>query len=389
MNKEEIKKLDQEKIVGTYSRYDMVADHGKGARCVSVDGKEYIDFTAGIGVNCLGFCDDGWVEAVTAQLKKLQHVSNLFYSEPQVKAADLLTKRTGLKKVFFGNSGAEANEAAIKTARKYGTTQRGVHVNKIISLANSFHGRTMATITATGQEKYHKFFTPFLEGFKYCEANNIEQLKSLVDDDTCAIMMEMVQGEGGVLDLDPDFVKAAEQLCHEHDLVFIVDEVQTGIGRTGKLFAYEYFDVTPDIVTFAKGIGGGLPIGGVLFGEKCCDVLKPGDHGTTYGGNPVACAGTVEVLTRIDDAFLEEVQKKSAYLKDKLQALPHVTSVSGLGLMLGVSLEGKEAPDVVKKALEEGLMVLTAKDKVRLLPPLTITYDEIDQGIEILKKALS
>ena len=389
MNKEEIKKLDQEKIVGTYSRYDMVADHGKGARCVSVDGKEYIDFTAGIGVNCLGFCDDGWVEAVTAQLKKLQHVSNLFYSEPQVKAADLLTKRTGLKKVFFGNSGAEANEAAIKTARKYGTTQRGVHVNKIISLANSFHGRTMATITATGQEKYHKFFTPFLEGFKYCEANNIEQLKSLVDDDTCAIMMEMVQGEGGVLDLDPDFVKAAEQLCHEHDLVFIVDEVQTGIGRTGKLFAYEYFDVTPDIVTFAKGIGGGLPIGGVLFGEKCCDVLKPGDHGTTYGGNPVACAGAVEVLTRIDDAFLEEVQKKSVYLKDKLQALPHVTSVSGLGLMLGVSLEGKEAPDVVKKALEEGLMVLTAKDKVRLLPPLTITYDEIDQGVEILKKALS
>ena len=389
MNKEEIKKLDQEKIVGTYSRYDMVADHGKGTRCVSVDGKEYIDFTAGIGVNCLGFCDDGWVEAVTAQLKKLQHVSNLFYSEPQVKAADLLTKRTGLKKVFFGNSGAEANEAAIKTARKYGTTQRGVHVNKIISLANSFHGRTMATITATGQEKYHKFFTPFLEGFKYCEANNIEQLKSLVDDDTCAIMMEMVQGEGGVLDLDPDFVKAAEQLCHEHDLVFIVDEVQTGIGRTGKLFAYEYFDVTPDIVTFAKGIGGGLPIGGVLFGEKCCDVLKPGDHGTTYGGNPVACAGAVEVLTRIDDAFLEEVQKKSAYLKDKLQALPHVTSVSGLGLMLGVSLEGKEAPDVVKKALEEGLMVLTAKDKVRLLPPLTITYDEIDQGVEILKKALS
>ena len=237
MNKEEIKKLDQEKIVGTYSRYDMVADHGKGAKCVSVDGKEYIDFTAGIGVNCLGFCDDGWVEAVTAQLKKLQHVSNLFYSEPQVKAADLLTKRTGLKKVFFGNSGAEANEAAIKTARKYGTTQRGVHVNKIISLANSFHGRTMATITATGQEKYHKFFTPFLEGFKYCEANNIEQLKSLVDDDTCAIMMEMVQGEGGVLDLDPDFVKAAEQLCHEHDLVFIVDEVQTGIGRTGKVVA--------------------------------------------------------------------------------------------------------------------------------------------------------
>ncbi len=389
MNKTEIQKLDKEKIMGTYSRYDMVADHGKGAKCVSVDGKEYVDFTAGIGVNCLGFCDDGWVKAVTAQLNKLQHVSNLFYSEPQVKAADLLTKRTGLKKVFFGNSGAEANEAAIKTARKYGTTQRGDHVNKIISLANSFHGRTMATITATGQEKYHKFFTPFLEGFKYCEANNIEQLRSLVDDDVCAIMMEMVQGEGGVLNLDPAFVKAAEELCHEHDLVFIVDEVQTGIGRTGKLFAYEYFDVVPDIVTFAKGIGGGLPIGGALFGAKCADVLKPGDHGTTYGGNPVACAGAVEVLTRMDDAFLEEVQKKSDYLKKELQALPHVTNISGLGMMLGVSVEGREAGEVVKKALEEGLMILTAKDRIRLLPPLTITYDEIDQGIEILRKALS
>lgn len=389
MNKTEIQKLDNEKIMGTYSRYDMVADHGKGAKCVSVDGKEYVDFTAGIGVNCLGFCDDGWVKAVTAQLNKLQHVSNLFYSEPQVKAADLLTKRTGLKKVFFGNSGAEANEAAIKTARKYGTTQRGDHVNKIISLANSFHGRTMATITATGQEKYHKFFTPFLEGFKYCEANNIEQLRSLVDDDVCAIMMEMVQGEGGVLNLDSAFVKAAEELCHEHDLVFIVDEVQTGIGRTGKLFAYEYFDVVPDIVTFAKGIGGGLPIGGALFGAKCADVLKPGDHGTTYGGNPVACAGAVEVLTRMDDAFLEEVQKKSDYLKKELQALPHVTNISGLGMMLGVSVEGREAGEVVKKALEKGLMILTAKDRIRLLPPLTITYDEIDQGIDILRKALS
>ena len=395
MNKEEIKKLDQEKIVGTYSRYDMVADHGKGAKCVSVDGKEYIDFTAGIGVNCLGFCDDGWVEAVTAQLKKLQHVSNLFYSEPQVKAADLLTKRTGLKKVFFGNSGAEANEAAIKTARKYGTTQRGVHVNKIISLANSFHGRTMATITATGQEKYHKFFTPFLEGFKYCEANNIEQLKSLVDDDTCAIMMEMVQGEGGVLDLDPDFVKAAEQLCHEHDLVFIVDEVQTGIGRTGKLFAYEYFDVTPDIVTFAKGIGGGLPIGGVLFGEKCCDVLKPGDHGTTYGGNPFACAAVSKVFDLFEEHdIVGHVRKTAPYLEKKLDELVEkhdcFTARRGKGFMQGLVVSGRPVGELVKAALANGLIVLSAgSDVLRLVPPLVITEKDIDEMVEKLEAVLS
>ena len=389
MNSNEIKKLDKEKIVSTYGRYDLVAESGKGACCTSADGKKYIDFTAGIGVNSLGFCDDGWVEAVTAQLKKLQHVSNLFYTEPQVKVADMLTSRTGLKKVFFGNSGAEANEAAIKTARKYGTVNKGENVNKIITLNNSFHGRTMATITATGQEHYHKFFTPFVGGFDYCDANDSAQLEKLADENTCAIMMEMIQGEGGVLNLEEDFVKTAERICREKDILFIVDEVQTGIGRSGKLFAHEHFGVKPDIVTFAKGIGGGLPIGGAIFSEKCCDVLKPGDHGTTYGGNPVACAGAVEVLTRMDDAFLREVEAKGEYIKEKLMAMPQVNGVSGMGLMLGVAVEGKEASKVVSDALEAGLMILTAKDKVRLLPPLTITYEEIDAGLAILEKALA
>lgn len=388
MNKEMIRETDKKKIVSTYSRYDMAADRGKGACCYDTDGKKYIDFTAGIGVNSLGFCDDSWIGAVTAQLKKLQHASNLFYTEPQLKVAEMLTERTGMSKVFFGNSGAEANEAAIKTARKYGTTRKGNNVNKIITLENSFHGRTMATITATGQDHYHKYFTPFVDGFRYCRANDAEQLKDLVDDETCAVMMEMIQGEGGVLNLDAEFVRAAADICAQRDILFISDEVQTGIGRTGKLFAYEHFGVKPDIVTFAKGIGGGLPIGGTLMGEKCCDILQPGDHGTTYGGNPVACAGACEVLSRIDDAFLKDVENKGRYLKSELMKIPQVKSVSGMGLMLGVEIEGKAAAEAVKEALESGLMILTAKNKVRMLPPLTITYDELDEGIEIFKKVL-
>ncbi len=388
MNSNEIKELDREKIVHTYNRYDLVADSGKGSYCISADGKRYLDFTAGIGVNSLGFCDDGWIKAVTDQIGRLQHVSNLYYTEPQVKVAAMLTERTGLKKVFFGNSGAEANETAIKTARKYGTVNKGETVNRIITLKNSFHGRTMAAITATGQEDYHKFFTPFVGGFAYCDANDITQLDKMADENTCAVMMEVIQGEGGVLDLDADFVKAAEKICRERDILLIVDEVQTGIGRTGRLFAYEHFGIEPDMVTFAKGIGGGLPLGGVIFGEKCCDVLEPGNHGTTYGGNPVACAGAVEVLTRIDDVFLNDVKEKGEYLHKKLMEIPAVKEVSGIGLMTGVKVEGKEASQAVKDALSEGLMILTAKDRIRLLPPLTITYDEIDEGVGILKKIL-
>ena len=389
MTKTEIQNLDSEKIMNTYARFDLVIDHGKGSRCVSVDGKEYIDLTSGIGVNCLGYADEGWVAAVAEQAGKLQHCSNLFYSQPQVEVAEALTARTGMKKVFFGNSGAEANEAAIKTARKYGTTKKGENCNKIISLVNSFHGRTMATITATGQEHYHQYFTPFLDGFLYCPANDVDALKELVSDDVCAIMMEMVQGEGGVLDLDAAFVKAAAEICSQNDILLIVDEVQTGIGRTGKFFSYEYFDVKPDIVSFAKGIGGGLPIGGTLFGEKTCDVLQPGDHGTTYGGNPVAAAAARYVLSQIDDAFLEEVCKKGEYIKEKLLASPKVKSVTGLGLMMGIEVDSdKAAGEIVKEDLAKGVMALTAKTKIRLLPPLNIPYEDIDEAIDILIEAI-
>lgn len=389
MKKIDVKRMDQEKIVGSYARYDLVADHGKGAICVDEDGKEYIDFTAGIGVNSLGFCDDGWIRAVTKQLKKLQHASNLFYTEPQTRVADILTERTGMRKVFFANSGAEANEAAMKVARKYSNNKYGTDINWIMTLENSFHGRTMAAITATGQAGYHKEFYPFLKHYLYCKPNDLEDLRRKVTDKTCAIMVEIIQGEGGVENLEQGFVKEVEALCRQKDMVFIVDEVQTGIGRTGKLFAYEYFDVKPDIVTFAKGIGGGLPIGGALFGEKVCDVLRPGNHGTTYGGNPVACAGALEVLERMDEAFLKEAREKGDYMKEKLSAFPQVASVSGMGLMIGVELKEKDAKKVVAHALENGLMALTAKEKIRLLPPLTITYEEIDKGLKILEHALT
>ena len=381
MNCNEIKELDKKRIASTYGRHDMAAASGKGARCYDVDGKAYIDFTAGIGVNSLGYCDEGWLKAVTEQLTKLQHCSNLYYTEPQVKVADMLTSRTGMEKVYFANSGAEANETAIKTARKYGK-------GNIITLKNSFHGRTLGAMTATGQPNYHEGFGPLPDGFVYCEANNIQQLNELADDDTCAIMMELVQGEGGVRELDKVFVEAAADLCRKKDILLIIDEVQTGIGRTGKLFAYEYFGIEPDIVTFAKGIGGGLPMGGVLFGKKTCDVLQPGNHGTTYGGNPAACAGAVEVLTRMDEKFLAEVCEKSTYLKAKLLEIPGVSGVSGLGMMMGVTLDSKPAADFVKEALDKGLMTLTAKEKVRLLPPLTITYEELDEGINIFRSVI-
>lgn len=388
MKKIDIKKTDQDKIVGTYGRYDLVADHGNGAVCIDEDGKEYIDFTAGIGVNSLGFCDEGWVKAVTKQLRKLQHVSNLFYTEPQARVAELLTARTGMSKVFFANSGAEANEVAIKAARKYSNEKYGNDINWIMTMENSFHGRTMATITATGQDDYHKDFYPFLPNFSYCRPDDLEDLHSKITDKTCAIMLEVVQGEGGVVNLQEDFVKEAEVLCRQKDMLFIVDEVQTGIGRTGTLFAYEQFGVKPDIITFAKGVGGGLPIGGALFNEKACDVLKPGNHGTTYGGNPVACAGALEVLARMDEAFLKDVREKGIYIREKLTAMPNVASISGMGLMLGVEIKGKSAKDAVAHALESGLMILTAKEKIRLLPPLTITYEEIDKGLKILDDVL-
>lgn len=384
MNSSELKNWDKEYIVGTYARYNLVAESGKHAVCTDTDGREYIDFTSGIGVNSLGFTDEGWVNAVKAQLDRIQHTSNLYYTQPQIVLAEALVGRTGMKKAFFCNSGAEANEAAIKTARKYG----GRADNTIITLNNSFHGRTMATITATGQEHYHQYFNPFLDGFRYCDANDTAGLEELVDDSTCAIMMELVQGEGGVLNLEKDFVKAAERIAADNNLLLVIDEVQTGIGRTGKFFAYEHFDIKPDIVTFAKGIGGGLPVGGVLFSDRCCDVLKPGDHGTTFGGNPVCCAGAVEVVSRIDDDFLAEVAAKGEYIRKKVSEMNGVAGISGLGLMIGIKPADKKAGDVVAEALEKGLMLLTAKDRVRMLPPLNISYEEIDRGLAILEDCL-
>ncbi|MBN7772154.1 aspartate aminotransferase family protein [Clostridium aminobutyricum] len=389
MNSLEMKKKEKEYILQTYNRNDLCLTSGKGAICYTPEGKELIDFSSGIGVNSLGFCDTGWVEAISKQAAMLQHVSNLFYTEPCVNVAEMLVERSGMKRVFFANSGAEANEGAIKTARKYGNTKYGNGRNEIITLDNSFHGRTMATITATGQKHYHKFFDPFVQGFTYIEANDLSQLQDSINDKTCAIIIETVQGEGGVLPLDKNYVKQVEQLCKDKDILFIIDEVQTGIGRTGTLFSYEQFDVTPDIVTVAKGLGAGLPIGAVLFGEKCENVLVYGDHGTTFGANPVTCAGAEYVLHKIDADFLQEVSKKGEYIKSAIGAMPGVKEVSGLGMMLGVSLEGKTAGEVVTNCIQEGLLLLTAKDRVRLLPPLTITYEEMDKGLEILKKVLS
>lgn len=384
MNGEQIKKIENEKIVHTYGRYDVVAESGKGATVKDANGKEYIDFTSGIGVNSFGFCDDEWVKAVCEQAGKMQHISNLYYTEPCVKLADLLTSKTGLAKAFFCNSGAEANETAIKIARKYGSTKKGVQNNRIITLIDSFHGRTMATITATGQDHYHEFFTPFVDGFSYCKPGDIEGLKKLMGADVCAIMIEVVQGEGGVLDLDAEFVSAVSDMCKENDCLLIVDEVQTGAGRTGKLFAYEHYDLKPDVVTFAKGVGGGLPIGGVICNEKTCDILVPGDHGTTFGGNPVACAGAVSVVSRMDDAFLAAVEAKGEKIRAKLSAIDEVEAISGKGMMVGIKLKTKKAGDVVNAGIENGLLLLTAKDKVRLLPPLSISDEELEKGLDIL-----
>ncbi|NLD19365.1 MAG: acetylornithine/succinylornithine family transaminase [Clostridiales bacterium] len=388
MNSEKIKELDKSKTAHTYSRYDVVLASGKGARCLSPEGKGFIDFTAGIGVNSLGFCDEGWIKVVTEQLNKIQHASNLFYTEPQARLAEALASRTGLSKTVFVNSGAEANETAIKAARKYGTENKGTGANRIITLKNSFHGRTMAALTATGQEKYHRYFTPFIEGFDYCAVNDTEELKKLADENSCAIMIEVIQGEGGVVDLNQDFAEAAEKICRDKDMLLIIDEVQTGIGRTGKLFAYQHYGLKPDIVTFAKGLGGGLPIGGAIMGEKCCNVLQPGDHGSTFGGNPVVCAGALEVLKRLDEDFLREVAAKGEYVKERLLQTSGVNGISGKGLMLGISLEKGKASHIVEGGIREGLLLLTAGEKVRLLPPLNIEWEELGEGLNIMKSLI-
>lgn len=381
------KELDNEYVAHTYGRFDVVLKAGKGSTLYDENGKKYIDFGSGIGVTAFGIGDEEWKKAVTDQLDKLQHVSNLYYTAPCAELARMLCEKSGMKKVFFSNSGAEANEGAIKYARKYSFDKYGKGRSTIITLENSFHGRTIATLTATGQDSFHNYFYPFVEGFKYCPANDIDALKGMATDDVCAIMFECIQGEGGVNNLDYDFVKAIERLSREKDILIVVDEVQTGNGRTGKYFAYQNFDILPDIVSTAKGIAGGLPMGAVLFGEKLTDTVSIGSHGSTFGANPVCAAGACSIVSRIDDAFLEDVRKKSEYIKEYLLGVNGVKSVSGMGLMLGIEVQ-KDAKEIVNECLKNGLLVLTAKTKIRLLPALNISQAELDEGLKILKEVI-
>ncbi len=376
-------------VMGTYGRYPLVMESGCGEEATDENGKKYIDFGSGIGTNSLGYCNEDWVEAVCTQVKKIQHTSNYYYTKVQADFAAKLAEAAGMEKMFFGNSGAEANECAIKIARKYSFDKYGKGRHNIITLVNSFHGRTITTLAATGQEVFHNYFFPFTEGFIYVNANDIEDLRAKCDDTVCAVMFEYIQGEGGVNALDKEFVDEIFRLAEEKDLVTISDEVQTGVGRTGMFLAGDNYGKKADIVTLAKGIAGGLPMGACLTGKKCSETLTAGTHGSTFGGNPVCCAGGLAVLEKAaNPEFLAEVRKKSEYLREKLTAIKEVTALSGIGLMVGISLKAKKAGDVAKAALDKGLLVLTAKDKVRLLPPLTITYDEIDEGVKILAEIL-
>lgn len=384
-----------EHVMGTYGRYDLVLDKGSKQKAVDENGKEYIDLGSGIGTNSLGYCDDEWVEAVCAQVRKVQHTSNYYYTKVQAEFAAELCDITGYSKMFFGNSGAEANECAIKLARKYSFDKYGKEAerNIIVTLVNSFHGRTMATLSATGQDVFHNYFFPFLPGFVNAKANDITDLKKVLDENkgkVCAVMFECIQGEGGVIPLNKDFVDAIFEECEKNDILTICDEVQAGVGRSGKFLSVENYGKKPNVVTLAKGLAGGLPIGVCLADEKCKDVLTKGTHGSTFGGNPVACAGGKVVLKKVmSEGFLDEVVKKGEYIRNKVAEMPEVTGVDGMGLMLGISLKSKKAGDVAAKCLENGLLVLTAKEKVRLLPPLNISYEQIDKGMEIFAKVLS
>lgn len=382
----DIKQKDKKYVLGTYGRYDLLIVRGAGAECEDETGKKYIDLGSGIGVNALGYCDGGWIKAVEEQLETLQHTSNLYYTAPCALLAEALCERTGYKKVFFCNSGAEANEAAIKTARKYSFDKYGAGRDKIITLNKSFHGRTMATLTATAQEAMHNYFFPFNEGFVYCD-KDIEEIKK--HKGVCAVMLEFIQGEGGVIPLDKDFIAQVYEYCAANDILFIADEVQTGVGRTGRFLCSEHYGIKPDITTLAKGLGGGLPIGAMLAGEKCESVMGASTHGSTFGGNPVVCAGGRYVLSRINDKLLSEVKEKGEYIKSRLSGVKGVKSVSGLGLMLGIELARKKAADVVKECISRGVIPLTAKDKVRLLPPLVITMEQLEKAVDVLARVIA
>lgn len=380
-------------VANTYARFDLVLESAKNATLKDIEGKEYIDLGSGIGVNSIGYGNKNWINTVSNQIKTLQHTSNLYYNKPYIDLAKKLCSITKYDKVFFCNSGAESNEAAIKCARKYSFnkySQNGEYKrNKIVTLKNSFHGRTMATISATGQDVFHNFFFPFLEGFSFAEANNYEDTIEKLQDNACAVMMELIQGEGGVIPLDKEYVLKVKEYCEKNDILFIVDEVQTGVGRTGKFLCSEHFGFKPDITTLAKGLGGGLPIGAMLMDKKCSDVFVPGDHASTFGANPVVAAGALEVLNSIDKDLLKEVTKKSKYIKSQLIKLDNVVSVDGIGLMLGIGLkEGLNAREIVEKCISKGAIPLTAKNKIRLLPPLTISDKELEKAVSILCECL-
>ena len=383
----EIIKTDNEYVANTYARFPLVLKEGKGSLVYDETGREYIDMGSGIGVTAFGIADDEWQAAVAKQLGKLQHMSNLYYTEPCAELAKLLCAKTGMKKVFFANSGAEANECAIKTARKWGCENKGEEYSTIVTLVNSFHGRTITTLAATGQEHYHEDFGPLTPGFVYAEANDLESVKKLVaDNKVCAVMFECVQGEGGVIPLTALFVQGLAELAEKENFLLIADEVQTGNGRTGELYAYMNFGIKPDIVSTAKGLGGGLPLGACLMGEKTGNVLKFGDHGSTFGGNPVCCAGALSIISRIDGALLSQVKQKSKYIVDELSGADGVESVSGMGLMLGIKTK-KPVKDVLNECMANGVLCLTAKDKLRLLPALNIPMDVLEKAVSIIKAA--
>ena len=381
-----LQQLENTYMAETFSRFPVAIERGEGATLFDTEGKRYVDFGSGIAVNIFGANDEKWKAAVIDQLSRIQHVSNYYYSEPQLDLAELLCFRTGAKRVFFANSGAEANECALKAARKYSFEKYGEGRKKIISLNGSFHGRTLFTLTATGQEAFHRFFGPFVPEVVSVDANM--QAVEKESENACAVIIECVQGESGVEALDQGFVRALRAFCDEHDILLICDEVQSGNGRTGKFCAYEHYGITPDIMTTAKGLGGGLPIGACLFFEKTEHTLKPGDHGSTFGGNPVCCAGAVSIVSRLTEDFLLEVQGKSEYLRAKLKGFDGVKRVTGLGLMIGLEVE-KPAKEIAQNCLKRGLLVLTAHERVRIVPPLNITKTEMDEGLTILREVLA
>ncbi|MCI7084602.1 aspartate aminotransferase family protein [bacterium] len=383
------KDKDSQYIMHTYGRYDVELVRGEGVYAYDENGKKYLDVSSGIGVNILGYCHPGYTEAVAKQLNTIQHMSNYFYCKPAADLAEKLCSLTPFSRVCFGNSGAEANECAIKLARKYSFDKYGNDRNEIITLQNSFHGRTVTTLSATGQDVFHNYFFPFTEGFSYVPANDLDALRLSANDKTCAVIMECVQGEGGVNILDKDYVKAVRDFCTEKDILLIIDEVQTGVARTGKLYAFEHYGIVPDVITTAKGLGGGLPIGACLCTEKLKDVLSPSTHGTTFGSNPVVCAGANYVLDIVSKPeFLQEVTDKGEYLKNKLQSVNGIKSVRNLGLMVGIELEKGDAHKIAEKCVENGLLIITAKSLLRMLPPLNITCAQLDEAVAILEKTL-